>query len=880
MITTKLHTNSPIKIACLAILSVALICCLSVLLSAKSTYAANAKDFNPGRIIDDAIFYNANAMNASQIQTFLNSKNPNCDTNGTQPASDWGRPDITHATLASYIRNGTNGYTKNTAFHAPPYVCLRNFKQNTPQMEATSGLCGALSARTNRTAAQIIDDVAKACGINPQVLIVLLQKEQSLVTDTWPLQTQYAKATGFACPDTAPCDPQYNGYFYQVYHAARQFKVYKTRAGDYNYIAGRTNRIYWNPDLSRCGSSQVYIQNQATAALYIYTPYRPNQAALNNLYGEGDSCSAYGNRNFWRLFTDWFGSPTGGVPLAYGINITSPITITPLTETTSTVSFTVKNFADSRVSFDTTVVQCRNYQNANCDSNYGGAWYVDPDQERTFSYTINISEANTYRIIPYVSMGGVWYRYDTPSGVDNMTTVQKPELTITSPVNLSPAYMAPRSTQSVGYQLKNTGKSPVALSTTVIQCRYEGRNCDSNYGGAITIGIGETKTFNGYQLTSMDGGNHTLIPYYMVNGQWYQYKPSDSAPSSRIVNVADLELSGSGITFSNESPIPGETITASFGALNKGTAALTSSRLILQCRLNTAVVCDPEHTYNDTLNAGAQKSYSAPIKITKAGSYVFVPYFEHMNTWNVYSKGTASAVTRTLTVAKYVADMRLVGDISLSPAQPKPGDTVTATYKVKNFGSKPAYYQRSILQCRLDVTTNCDPTYNTPGIVIEPNAEHTFTSTFTNIKNGTYTFKPYYEQNDEWHLYGNGTASSNVLSIRTSPLTITSELSPMSGSVSKGSSRTYTYTAKNIGTTKITIDSTVLQCRRLQNNANCDSAYGGVVALNPGESRQFTSTILFRDAGQYRLTPYYKANGLWYSFSIGTGSYTKEITAL
>ena len=38
-------------------------------------------------------------------------------------------------------------------------------------------------------------------------------------------------------------------------------------------------------------------------------PYRPNAAALANLYGTGDACSAYGNRNFWRYFNDWFGNP-------------------------------------------------------------------------------------------------------------------------------------------------------------------------------------------------------------------------------------------------------------------------------------------------------------------------------------------------------------------------------------------------------------------------------------------------------------------------------------------------------------------------------------------------------------------------------------------
>jgi hypothetical protein len=32
------------------------------------------------------------------------------------------------------------------------------------------------------------------------------------------------------------------------------------------------------------------------------------QAAINAGYGSGDGCSAYGNRNFWLYYTDWFGS--------------------------------------------------------------------------------------------------------------------------------------------------------------------------------------------------------------------------------------------------------------------------------------------------------------------------------------------------------------------------------------------------------------------------------------------------------------------------------------------------------------------------------------------------------------------------------------------
>ena len=138
-------------------------------------------------------------------------------------------------------------------------------------------------------------------------MLVLLEKEQSLVTDDWPWPIQYRSATGYGCPDTAPCDSEYYGLFNQVYNAAKQFVRYKTESQYFNFRANRTSNIQYHPDTS-CGTKSVSIQGHATAGLYNYTPYTPNQAALNNLYGSGNSCSSYGNRNFWRLYNEWFGS--------------------------------------------------------------------------------------------------------------------------------------------------------------------------------------------------------------------------------------------------------------------------------------------------------------------------------------------------------------------------------------------------------------------------------------------------------------------------------------------------------------------------------------------------------------------------------------------
>lgn len=225
---------------------------------------AKAASFDPGRIIDDSVFTNKSSMSVGDIQNFLNSKVPVCDT--------WHAP-------------GPNAQGA-----TPPWICLKNYNEG------------------GKSAAQIIWEQAQNFSINPQVLIVTLQKENGLITDSWPYPWQYRTAMGFGCPDGAPCDSQWYGFTNQVTQAARHFRnFYDLNPAWYIPYRPGVNFIKWNPN-SACGGSNVNIVNRATAALYSYTPYQPNSAALNNLYGTGDSCSAYGNRNFWRDFNNWFGS--------------------------------------------------------------------------------------------------------------------------------------------------------------------------------------------------------------------------------------------------------------------------------------------------------------------------------------------------------------------------------------------------------------------------------------------------------------------------------------------------------------------------------------------------------------------------------------------
>jgi hypothetical protein len=269
--------HRPTKLLSLTILVTAFAVCSIVFgVFETNVKAAPVVGFQPGRIIDDAVFTNSSTMSSSQIQQFLEAQVPVCDTNGTQPSEFGG---------------GTRAQWAAARGYSPPFTCLRDFSEG------------------GKSASQIIYDVSQEFFINPQVLIVLLQKEQSLITDDWPIpdSAQYRTATGYGCPDTAACASEYFGLTNQLTWSGRMFRAIMNASPTWftPYVVGN-NYIQYNPN-SSCGGSTVNIQNRSTQALYNYTPYQPNQAALDAGWGQVN-CGAYGNRNFYLYFTSWFGA--------------------------------------------------------------------------------------------------------------------------------------------------------------------------------------------------------------------------------------------------------------------------------------------------------------------------------------------------------------------------------------------------------------------------------------------------------------------------------------------------------------------------------------------------------------------------------------------
>lgn len=260
------------------VVTVALFAASLIVGTAATSQALSGASFQAGNIISDANFYDANGMTEAQIQAFLESKEGACGNSN----------------------------------------CLR-LKRTDTITRSADPMCAAYTGAAAELASTILFKVQRACGISAKVLLVTLQKEQNLVSATSPSDGTIERAMGYGCPDDPAnighCDPAYAGFYNQVYRAAWQFKRYGNPPGTSNFFnwlpVGGTPNILYQANNPGCGSPSVLIQNKATAALYYYTPYQPNAAALANLNGNGDSCSAYGNRNFWVFYNNWFGSPTG-----------------------------------------------------------------------------------------------------------------------------------------------------------------------------------------------------------------------------------------------------------------------------------------------------------------------------------------------------------------------------------------------------------------------------------------------------------------------------------------------------------------------------------------------------------------------------------------
>ncbi len=163
---------------------------------------------------------------------------------------------------------------------------------------------------TRWRADKIIYTAAQDFKISPKYLLALMQKEQSLIEDGSPVQTNFDWATGYAvCDDCSYDDPliqKFKGFYNQVYNAAKKIRL--------SYLPdleakGRTISGF-GPGVPKTVDGVVVVPaNQATAILYTYTPHLKGNRLLSTVwnkyftrsYPDGSLLNVDGDKYVWLI---------------------------------------------------------------------------------------------------------------------------------------------------------------------------------------------------------------------------------------------------------------------------------------------------------------------------------------------------------------------------------------------------------------------------------------------------------------------------------------------------------------------------------------------------------------------------------------------------
>lgn len=666
---------------------------LSALLGALfgNSGAAHAASFDPTRVIDDAVFYNRYSMSVDQIQAFLNSKVPQCDTYGTQPSEFGG---------------GTRAQYGSARGNPPPYVCIKDYWEH-PTTHANN-FSGSIPNGA-QSAAQIIYNAAQQYGINPQVLIVTLQKESALITDTWPFASQYRTATGYGCPDSSGCDAQYFGFYNQVMNAARQFRLYANRPNDYNYVPGPGNFVRYSPD-PNCGGSYLNIQNQATASLYNYTPYQPNAAAIAAGYGQGDSCSTHGIRNFWLFYNDWFNASDtikNGVVMN---TITQPDT-TPARSQTVTYTFSFTNTLTHSVTLEAVGVVARQdnpFSGANKDFGWTGPVTLQPGASQQFTFSSTLSSTGMLYAWPAINYFGTYVHYNNWG---TSMSVHQPNISLTSPLNSSAPNPVAGQTVTVSTTVKNNEDQPIRIDALGIPVRYYGTyNYDAAWvtPASSTLAPGATQTLSG-TITFDKAGPYTLWVSWAQGGAYN----SIIQPVAMSIPLPTPNFSLTYLETPNPSPALGEDIAIKFKLRNNLGVPMTLNAIGAVGRLDDPYVGannDLGWVGPETFAAGEEKSYTAFVKTVSDAKKLYIwpainykgSYF-HYNNWGFMLTPRLPNITFTTPLTVNNGN------------QFSAGQSYTVTTTIKNNEPKPLHYDAIGIPIRYYNTYNYDTGWRGPG---------------------------------------------------------------------------------------------------------------------------------------------------------------------
>lgn len=694
--------------------------------------AVNLDNFKPGDIMSDAVMSNKSTMTKAEINNFLKSKASSCTSKGP-------------------FSNGSY------------YIDKLVIKNNGTRAETNSGkvwwhvkdghfVCMAEASFGGKSAADIIHKAAQDYSINPQVLIVLLQKEQGLITDGFPNSQQYNTATGFGCPDNADCDADYFGLEKQIRKASALFREVLD-GGWTNYPVGM-NYIQYNPAAS-CGGSNVNIANRATSSLYRYTPYQPNQAALNAGYGTAP-CGAYGNRNFYLYFTDWFGGTHDDK-----LNISRDLWVSPgslhaIQNKTISVSFKIKNTSGTARTISSIGVAVRDADKNNLNFPFVSVT-LRPGESYEYFQRRSFDDAGKYNMwISAKLPGGYWSRswpYSAPtvSVRDQVFTIDyTPNITQTRNIYFSRSNTyTTEDLSAASVAITNNEHAAAIIPSLKLRAVHEsGDFFDFPTVKNINIEPGDTYEYFQRRVLSKAGKYNLRVMSIMpkTGEDWLtNYPQADSLAISPSLNINILEVPKVNLVrdlYVSPDPIlVGQNVGASYVIKNNSADIVSIKELSILTVDDLGNKKYFPSVENITIQPGQKYKYYEYSNIPTPGKHTFTVIAKiNSDLWTTnWPINTNNSTKSKVTLKSRLPKLYITRNAWHSPVNSKIHQTKAMSFVITNKDSRPIVIPRigMAVRDRSGANVNFPFTSDEDGMTVEPGESYEYYKyrTFNNVGN-------------------------------------------------------------------------------------------------------------------------------------------------
>ncbi len=710
---------------------------------------ASAYSYDTSNLIDDSVYYNASSMTQSQIQNFIN---------------------------------------------AFPQSCLlpQNYPSGLGQVTFKEPLDYSTYSGSDTSPARIIWDASQYYSINPQVILVTLEKEQNLVTGNAGCAVwKYNSAMGYNCPDgsenalkdypnsgvyrTCVAKETNAGFARQVNHAAWQLSFDGKRSnGDLSWMGDGATPYYgrmtqgWRQQVNGAASiyydgyttidgQSVYLSNGPTAALYNYTPHF---------------------NNFNLIFTSWFGSTHAAVNLVSDLSL-SQDSLGKMYTGSRTASFTVQNSTDNTVDLGSIGVASLS-PSGRTDGFAMKPVVLGPHARYTYTDTqAHFTEEGIYKFWIVSNTPTCSYCTDQPPSLTsnivrswNVYIQQAP--TISQSLHALQTRPSEGANLTLAYTIRNNSSQPVSLGDmSAVFMTSDGRNVGMSLARNIVIPAYADQEVQVSNTLPSQGGYIARITNTKDGGVTWDDSFPGNNDQSIVRNISFTAKPGMTLqgtpALSTPSPRVGDSVSASFSIKNYMVNDVGSGSVGL-------AITDPSGRnvgmamQNLTIPANGTFTYSVPPTVfTTPGTYTaWITQYKN-NYWSDYNSIENSNVSNKFTFT-VKPGATLQATPTLSNPSPHVGDSVSASFNIKNYTQSsvndgavglaitdPNGKNVGMAMQNLSIPANGTFTYSVPSSVLTVPGVYTawitqyknnYWSTYSNIEDSsvnnkfTFTVKP------------------------------------------------------------------------------------------------------------------------------------------